>query len=569
MRAGKEKKAEKKRSVFAGYTGGKLRAFLILAFAAVYMLSMLLATWVNQFGWQRAYQEKIEKIDQKIFDSMQYEAQAQQVSAEDDGEGNGDDWQIHKLYEEVTVAALVYSTEYQQISAAVYDPDGNLAARSTNLMTAQIEDGSGTAAVSWPLSDYLSDEEIETLAGYEGENREPHEYAGITYEIKAAASAAGDELEAISVRRLFYSSEDVKEAGNIGPVWQWEEGSDSISYEALERLRNVSCYFPGMQQNSGIDGWHEWMAEEYLQDYPETYREPRFPYSSGGIVRRTETSSHLFLGDGYDVPVYTLVIRSVVHPWKQAFDSMTYIYLWGGVLTLLCAGLVLWTVEKTFRRRAVLEERQRDFTNAIAHEMKTPLAVIRGFAENLEEDINKEKRSYYLEQIIGQTERMDDMVKEMVFISRLDSKEYRSVKEQISVREVLQEIITAYSARFEEKQIEVNVSCGTDFLIYGDKGLIEKAFTNLVANAVDHNRYEGRIRIDIERDKCVIRNTGERIPEEDLPHVCDLFFTGSKSRGGEEKHLGVGLYLAEKIFRADGLRMRVENTEDGVCVAVR
>ena len=248
---------------------------------------------------------------------------------------------------------------------------------------------------------------------------------------------------------------------------------------------------------------------------------------------------------------------------------MTYIYLWGGVLTLLCAGLVLWTVEKTFRRRAVLEERQRDFTNAIAHEMKTPLAVIRGFAENLEEDVNKEKRGYYLEQIIGQTERMDDMVKEMVFISRLDSKEYRSVKEQISVREVLQEIITAYSARLEEKQIEVNVSCGTDFPIYGDKGLIEKAFSNLVANAVDHNRYEGRIRIDIERDKCVIRNTGEKIPEEDLPHVCDLFFTGSKSRGGAEKHLGVGLYLAEKIFRADGLRMRVENTEDGVCVTVR
>ena len=134
MRAGKDKKAEKKRSVFAGYT-----------------LSMLLATWVNQFGWQRAYQEKIEKIDQKIFDSMRYEAQAQQVSAEDTGEGNGDDWQIHKLYEEVTVAALVYSTEYQQISAAVYDPDGNLAARSTNLMTAQIEDGSGTAVVSWRL----------------------------------------------------------------------------------------------------------------------------------------------------------------------------------------------------------------------------------------------------------------------------------------------------------------------------------------------------------------------------------------------------------------------------------
>ena len=83
-------------------------------------------------------------------------------------------------------------------------------------MTAQIEDGSGTAVVSWPLSAYLSDEEIETLAGYEGENREPHEYAGITYEIKAAASAAGDELEAISVRRVFYSSEDMRRWNGSG-----------------------------------------------------------------------------------------------------------------------------------------------------------------------------------------------------------------------------------------------------------------------------------------------------------------------------------------------------------------
>ena len=455
------------------------------------------------------------------------------------------------------------------ISAAVYDSDGNLAARSTNLLTAEIEGETGTSTVSWPLSDYMSDEEIETLAGYLGENYEPHEYAGITYEIKAAKSAVGDGLEAVSVRRLFYSTEDVKEAGSIGPVWQWEKDSDSISYDALSRLQDVAWYFPGMQQNGGIDGWHEWMDKEYLQNYPKVYQEPHFQYSSGGIVRQTETSSQLFLGEWYSIPDYTLVIRSVEYPWKEAFDSLKHIYIWGGVLTLLCAGLVLWAVEKTFRRRAILEERQRDFTNAIAHEMKTPLAVIRGFAENLEEDINKEKRTYYLEQIIGQTERMDDMVKEMVFITKLDLKEYRPVKEQISVRELIREIIAAYSTRFEEKRLEVNVNCGTDFLIYGDKGLIEKAFSNLIANAADHNRYEGKIRIDIERDKCVIQNTGEGIPEEDLPHVCDLFFTGSKSRSGGEKHLGVGLYLAEKIFRADGLGMKVENTDNGVRVIVR
>ena len=455
------------------------------------------------------------------------------------------------------------------ISAAVYDSDGNLAARSTNLLTAEIEGETGTSTVSWPLSDYMSDEEIETLAGYLGENYEPHEYAGITYEIKAAKSAVGDGLEAVSVRRLFYSTEDVKEAGSIGPVWQWEKDSDSISYDALSRLQDVAWYFPGMQQNGGIDGWHEWMDKEYLQNYPKVYQKPYSQYSSGGIVRQTETSAQLFLGEGYSVPDYTLVIRSVEYPWKEAFDSLKHIYIWGGVLTLLCAGLVLWIVEKTFRRRAILEERQRDFTNVIAHEMKTPLAVIRGFAENLEENVNSEKRKYYLQQIIGQTERMDDMVKEMVCISRLDSEGYSPVKEQISVREMINGIISAYGAQIEEKQIELSVSCSEDFLIHGDRGMVEKAFSSLIANAAAHNRYEGKIRIDIEKNRCVIQNTGEKIPEEDLPYVCDLFFTGSKSRDTGEKHLGVGLYLADKIFRANGLGIKVENTEDGVRVTVR
>ena len=266
MRAKKDKKAEKKRSAVKGYTGGKLRAFLLFAFAVVYALSMLLATWVDQLGRQKDYLEKIAKVEQKIWDNMRYKAKAEQISGEDAAEGAGDDWRIHKLYEETSVAALVYSTEYQMISAAVYDSDGNLAARSTNLLTAEIEGETGTSTVSWPLSDYMSDEEIETLAGYLGENYEPHVYAGITYEIKADKSAVGDGLEAVSVRRLFYSTEDVKEAGSIGPVWQWEKDSDSISYDALSRLQDVAWYFPGMQQNGGIDGWHEWMDKEYLQN---------------------------------------------------------------------------------------------------------------------------------------------------------------------------------------------------------------------------------------------------------------------------------------------------------------
>ena len=80
MRAKKDKKAEKKRSAVKGYTGGKLRAFLILAFVAVYVLSMLLATWVDQLGRQKDYLEKIAKTEQKIWDNMRYKAKEEQIS---------------------------------------------------------------------------------------------------------------------------------------------------------------------------------------------------------------------------------------------------------------------------------------------------------------------------------------------------------------------------------------------------------------------------------------------------------------------------------------------------------
>ena len=72
---------------------------------------MLLATWVDQLGRQKDYLEKIAKTEQKIWDNMRYKAKEEQISEEDTAEGTGDDWEIHKLYEETSVAALVYSTE--------------------------------------------------------------------------------------------------------------------------------------------------------------------------------------------------------------------------------------------------------------------------------------------------------------------------------------------------------------------------------------------------------------------------------------------------------------------------
>ena len=100
---------------------------------------------------------------------------------------------------------------------------------------------------------------------------------------------------------------------------------------------------------------------------------------------------------------------------------------------------------------AEAEEYRRNFTNAMAHEMKTPLSVIRGFAENLTENPDTGKKDYYLDQIIRQTEEMDGNVKEMIQVSKLDSDDLILKQETLPVRDLLEKEIGRLLPRTEER----------------------------------------------------------------------------------------------------------------------
>lgn len=96
---------------------------------------------------------------------------------------------------------------------------------------------------------------------------------------------------------------------------------------------------------------------------------------------------------------------------------------------------------------------------------------------------------------------------------------------------------------------------------------MEQAFRNLLDNAVCYSREEGKVAVMFTRECCIIENTGKKIPEQDMKRVCEMFYTGEKSRtSGSEKHLGMGLYLAARILEAHRIQLKLENTEDGVLV---
>ena len=223
---------------------------------------------------------------------------------------------------------------------------------------------------------------------------------------------------------------------------------------------------------------------------------------------------------------------------------------------------------KAYRKQEQLEQTRRDFTNAAAHELKTPLSIVRGLAETMEETTSEEKKSAYRTEIIHQTEVMDRLVKEMIFISKLDSKDLILKKEPLSILTIIEEQMDRLSPLIEEKNIQIQYWKDEDFILSGDKSFIEKAIFNLLENAVSHNRTDGKVLIHIEKDSCTIENTANPIPEEDLPHVFDMFFTSNESRNKDENHKGLGLHLVKRIFDLHGLNINIENTDIGVKVTI-
>lgn len=181
----------------------------------------------------------------------------------------------------------------------------------------------------------------------------------------------------------------------------------------------------------------------------------------------------------------------------------------------------------------------------------------------------EEKRDYYISQIIGQTEEMDHLVAEMIEISKLDSDETLLKKEAVSFSALLHEQADRFEPIVREKNILIRYEEKADFQLEGDKDYLARAIWNVLSNAIDYNVPEGTVSITIDRDLCAIENSGAHLEEEQLAHAFDLFYTGNKSRGGKDRHMGMGLFLAKKILELHGLAILLENTKDGVRVSIR
>ncbi|MGG1663351.1 sensor histidine kinase [Brevibacillus sp. NRS-1366] len=225
--------------------------------------------------------------------------------------------------------------------------------------------------------------------------------------------------------------------------------------------------------------------------------------------------------------------------------------------------------------RAEMEQKQRmeliqkEFVSNVSHELKTPLSIVKSFAEGLKDGVGENKHDRYVEVILDETEKMEDLVRDMLELTKLESKTIKLKKGYFFVSELMEEIVDKLLHHFNEKDLRVVTILANEEALFADQVKIEQVLFNILMNAIRHARVGSEITVRIEgnekRDLCVsIENEGEHIPAEQLEHVWDRFYRIERSRNRKTGGTGLGLAIVKHIVELHEGTYGVRNTERGV-----
>ena len=214
-----------------------------------------------------------------------------------------------------------------------------------------------------------------------------------------------------------------------------------------------------------------------------------------------------------------------------------------------------------------LETMRRDFVANVSHELKTPLTSIKGFVETLLNGAleDKENNRNFLKIIQDHTERLDNLVNDLLSLSHLESQEIKINKKEFSLVSQGKEVIAGFKSQIKGKGIEIINQLPQELMVDADKNRIEQVFVNLIDNAIKFNKAKGYVKIQSElsedKIKIIIEDSGMGIPQRDIPRIFEKFYRVDKARSRELGGTGLGLSIVKHIIELHGGSVGVESTE--------
>ena len=211
-----------------------------------------------------------------------------------------------------------------------------------------------------------------------------------------------------------------------------------------------------------------------------------------------------------------------------------------------------------------LEDKRQQFVSAASHDLKTPLALIGGYAEAIAQDISPEENARYLAAIEQETDRMNGLVREMLDYTRLDRTDELKNRKTLNLTALVRDVLTEYAPLFEKRHLTADIADGVR--IRGDETLLRRAVGCLLENAAKYSPENGRVSVRLTNSRnhlLTVENDCKPIPEDELPRLFEMFYRGDKARDRAGGH-GLGLAILQKILALHGLTCKAENIKGGV-----
>ena len=224
-----------------------------------------------------------------------------------------------------------------------------------------------------------------------------------------------------------------------------------------------------------------------------------------------------------------------------------------------------WQLKKDIEREREQEKQRVEFFTAVSHELKTPIAIIKGQLEGMIYQVGAYKdRDTYLRRCMKTTNDMEALVKEILSAARMGGSDFHLERTDLDISQMLRKVCQQFRGRMEDKQIELRMDIQPEYHYQGDRRLMEKVFTNVIGNAVTYSPVGAVITVTQKDEVFSVENTGVHIAEEDLERIFTPFYRVDKSRNRNSGGSGLGLYITKTILDHHEIIYNMVNTENGV-----
>ena len=227
-------------------------------------------------------------------------------------------------------------------------------------------------------------------------------------------------------------------------------------------------------------------------------------------------------------------------------------------------------LEKDIQKKTEIDEMRKEFLSNVSHELKTPIAIIQGYAEGLMEGINEdeESRNLYCSVICDEAAKMNTLVQKLLTLNQLEFGSDPVSMERFDLVTLVKNQIRSAEILLSQNEIELRMKEYEPIYVWGDEFKIAEVFSNYLSNAIHHCKDDKIIDVRFEERDGKIRtvcfNTGEPIPEESLPHVWEKFYKVDKARTREYGGSGIGLSIVKAIMESMNQAYGVANYTNGV-----